>query len=222
MKKNAIYLIIAVVMSANLAIAQNKEGNKMDSLSYAIGVLIGQNIKSQGVDKIVSADLAKALDDVFSGGKLAMDQGQANQVFSEYMTAKNKKSGASQLEEGQKFLEENKKRPEVKTTASGLQYEVLKATEGPKPKATDKVTVHYKGTLLNGQTFDSSYDRGETIEFPLNGVIKGWTEGVQLMSVGSKYKFFIPHNLAYGEQGAGGSIKPFSTLVSEVELFKIN
>ena len=222
MKKNAIYLIIAVVMSANLAIAQNKEGNKMDSLSYAIGVLIGQNIKSQGVDKIVSADLAKALDDVFSGGKLAMDQGQANQIFSEYMTAKNKKSGASQLEEGQKFLEENKKRPEVKTTASGLQYEVLKATEGPKPKATDKVTVHYKGTLLNGQTFDSSYDRGETIEFPLNGVIKGWTEGVQLMSVGSKYKFFIPHNLAYGEQGAGGSIKPFSTLVFEVELFKIN
>jgi FKBP-type peptidyl-prolyl cis-trans isomerase FklB len=222
MKKNAIYLIIAVVMSANLAIAQNKDGNKMDSLSYAIGVLIGQNIKSQGVDKIVSADLAKALDDVFSGGKLAMDQGQANQVFSEYMTAKNKKSGASQLEEGQKFLEENKKRPEVKTTASGLQYEVLKATEGPKPKATDKVTVHYKGTLLNGQTFDSSYDRGETIEFPLNGVIKGWTEGVQLMSVGSKYKFFIPHNLAYGEQGAGGSIKPFSTLVFEVELFKIN
>ena len=209
-------------MSANLAIAQNKDGNKMDSLSYAIGVLIGQNIKSQGVDKIVSADLAKALDDVFSGGKLAMDQGQANQVFSEYMTAKNKKSGASQLEEGQKFLEENKKRPEVKTTASGLQYEVLKATEGPKPKATDKVTVHYKGTLLNGQTFDSSYDRGETIEFPLNGVIKGWTEGVQLMSVGSKYKFFIPHNLAYGEQGAGGSIKPFSTLVFEVELFKIN
>jgi len=222
MKKNAIYLIIAVVMSANLAIAQNKDGNKMDSLSYAIGVLIGQNIKSQGVDKIVSADLAKALDDVFSGGKLAMDQGQANQIFSEYMTAKNKKSGASQLEEGQKFLEENKKRPEVKTTASGLQYEVLKATEGPKPKATDKVTVHYKGTLLNGQTFDSSYDRGETIEFPLNGVIKGWTEGVQLMSVGSKYKFFIPHNLAYGEQGAGGSIKPFSTLVFEVELFKIN
>lgn len=222
MKKNAIYLIIAVVMSANLAIAQNKDGNKMDSLSYAIGVLIGQNIKSQGVDKIVSADLAKALDDVFSGGKLAMDQGQANQVFSEYMSAKNKKSGASQLEEGQKFLEENKKRPEVKTTASGLQYEVLKATDGPKPKATDKVTVHYKGTLLNGQTFDSSYDRGETIEFPLNGVIKGWTEGVQLMSVGSKYKFFIPHNLAYGEQGAGGSIKPFSTLVFEVELFKIN
>lgn len=222
MKKNAIYLIIAVVMSANLAIAQNKDGNKMDSLSYAIGVLIGQNIKSQGVDKIVSADLAKALDDVFSGGKLAMDQGQANQVFSEYMTAKNKKSGASQLEEGQKFLEENKKRPEVKTTASGLQYEVLKATDGPKPKATDKVTVHYKGTLLNGQTFDSSYDRGETIEFPLNGVIKGWTEGVQLMSVGSKYKFFIPYNLAYGEQGAGGSIKPFSTLVFEVELFKIN
>ena len=222
MKKNAIYLIIAVVMSANLAIAQNKEGNKMDSLSYAIGVLIGQNIKSQGVDKIVSADLAKALDDVFSGGKLAMDQGQANQVFSEYMTAKNKKAGASHLEEGQKFLEENKKRPEVKTTASGLQYEVLTATDGPKPKATDKVTVHYKGTLLNGQTFDSSYDRGETIEFPLNGVIKGWTEGLQLMSVGSKYKFFIPYNLAYGEQGAGGSIKPFSTLVFEVELFKIN
>ena len=124
-------------------------------------------------------------------------------------------------EEGEKFLAENAKREGVKVTESGLQYEVLEATIGQKPKATDSVRVHYEGTLIDGTVFDSSYKRGESIAFPLNGVIKGWTEGLQLMSVGSKYKFFIPYQLAYGERGAGASIPPYAALIFTVELLGI-
>jgi FKBP-type peptidyl-prolyl cis-trans isomerase len=123
--------------------------------------------------------------------------------------------------EGELFLAENAKREGVKTTASGLQYEVLEATIGQKPKATDTVRVHYEGTLIDGTVFDSSYKRGESISFPLNGVIKGWTEGLQLMSVGSKYKLFIPYQLAYGEHGAGASIPPYAALIFTVELLGI-
>jgi len=125
-------------------------------------------------------------------------------------------------EDGEKFLAENAKRAEVKTTASGLQYEVLEGTLGQKPKATDTVKVHYEGTLIDGTVFDSSYKRGEPISFALNQVIKGWTEGLQLMSVGSKYKLFIPYQLAYGEQGAGGSIPPYAALIFTVELLGIS
>ena len=124
-------------------------------------------------------------------------------------------------EEGEKFLAENAKREGVKVTPSGLQYEVLEATLGQKPKATDTVKGHYEGTLIDGTIFDSSYKRGESIEFPLNGVIKGWTEGLQLMSIGSKFKFFIPYQLAYGERGAGGSIPPYAALIFTVELLGI-
>ncbi|MBR6492962.1 MAG: FKBP-type peptidyl-prolyl cis-trans isomerase [Paludibacteraceae bacterium] len=124
-------------------------------------------------------------------------------------------------EEGEKFLAENAKREGVKTTESGLQYEVLEATLGQKPKATDSVKVHYEGTLIDGTVFDSSYKRGKPISFPLNGVIKGWTEGLQLMSVGSKYKLFIPYQLAYGEHGAGDSIPPYAALIFTVELLGI-
>ena len=131
------------------------------------------------------------------------------------------KASAKAKEEGEKFLAENAKRPEVKTTASGLQYEVIEATLGQKPSATDKVRVHYEGTLIDGTVFDSSYKRGESISFPLNGVIKGWTEGLQLMSAGSKYKLYIPYDLAYGAQGAGGSIPPYAALIFTVELLGI-
>ena len=124
-------------------------------------------------------------------------------------------------EEGEKFLAENAKRPEVKTTASGLQYEVLEATLGQKPKATDTVRVHYEGTLIDGTVFDSSYKRGQSISFGLNQVIKGWTEGLQLMSVGSKYKLFIPYQLGYGAAGAGADIPPYAALIFTVELLGI-
>lgn len=124
-------------------------------------------------------------------------------------------------EAGEQFLANNAKRPEVKTTASGLQYEVIEQTLGQKPKATDKVRVHYEGTLIDGTVFDSSYKRGESITFGLNQVIKGWTEGLQLMSVGSKYKLYIPYELGYGAQGAGGSIPPYAALIFTVELLGI-
>jgi FKBP-type peptidyl-prolyl cis-trans isomerase FklB len=120
-----------------------------------------------------------------------------------------------------KYLQENGRKPDVKTTSSGLQYKVIEQGTGPRPRATDTVRVHYRGTFIDGKTFDSSYDRGEPISFPLNRVIRGWTEGVQLMPVGSKYEFTIPHQLAYGERGAGGAIPPYSTLIFLVELLGI-
>ncbi|MBQ5458529.1 MAG: FKBP-type peptidyl-prolyl cis-trans isomerase, partial [Bacteroidales bacterium] len=134
---------------------------------------------------------------------------------------KQREENKEKIEEGEKFLAKNAKRKEVKTTASGLQYEVITEGTGDKPAATNTVKVHYKGTTIAGKVFDSSYDRGTPAEFPLNRVIAGWTEGLQLMSVGSKYKFYIPYNLAYGERGAGQDIKPFETLIFEVELLEI-
>ena len=167
-----------------------------NSLSFQLGTSVAQYLMQYG-EKELNYEEIKA------GIELVLN-----------MSAKAK-------EEGEKFLAENAKREGVKVTASGLQYEVLEATLGQKPKATDSVRVHYEGTLIDGTVFDSSYKRGESIAFPLNGVIKGWTEGLQLMSVGSKYKFFIPYQLAYGEHGAGASIPPYAALIFTVELIGI-
>jgi FKBP-type peptidyl-prolyl cis-trans isomerase len=167
-----------------------------DSLSYQLGISIAQYLIQYGEKELNYDDFKQGIDFVM------------------------KMSGEAKVA-GEQFLAENAKREGVKTTASGLQYEVLEATIGQKPKATDTVRVHYEGTLIDGTVFDSSYKRGESIAFPLNGVIKGWTEGLQLMSVGSKYKFFIPYQLAYGERGAGGSIPPYAALIFTVELLGI-
>jgi FKBP-type peptidyl-prolyl cis-trans isomerase len=142
-------------------------------------------------------------------------------IMMKYMNQAQEAKAKGNIEAGEKFLAQNKNKPGVKTTASGLQYEVLKEGNGPKPIATDTVTVHYAGTLMNGEEFDNSYKRGEPISLPLNGVIRGWTEGLQLMTAGSKYKFYIPYQLGYGTQAAG-SIPPGSVLIFEVELVKIN
>ncbi|MEH3111945.1 FKBP-type peptidyl-prolyl cis-trans isomerase [Pedobacter terrae] len=205
----------------------------LDSTSYAFGTSIGASLKTTGLSTLNYEALLKGLKDTFTGGKVLLTQQQAQQCINEALakasSVKNKAEEAANkikyapiMKEGQDFLEQNKKRAGVQTTASGLQYEVLTAGTGVKPQATDSVLVHYKGTLLNGKQFDSSYDRGEPISFPLNRVIPGWTEGVQLMPAGSKYKFFIPYNLAYGERGAGADIPPYSTLIFEVELLKVN
>ena len=205
----------------------------LDSTSYAFGTSIGSGLKSTGLTTLNYEILLKGLKDSFTGGKVLLTQPQAqeaiNAAISKASAVKNKAEAAANkikygpiMKEGQDFLDENKKRAGVQTTASGLQYEVLTAGTGVKPVATDSVLVHYKGTLLNGKQFDSSYDRGEPISFPLNRVIPGWTEGVQLMPAGSKYKFFIPYQLAYGERGAGADIPPYSTLIFEVELLKVN
>jgi FKBP-type peptidyl-prolyl cis-trans isomerase FklB len=146
---------------------------------------------------------------------------QANEFISNYFQKAMEEKGAVVRVEGEKFLEENKKKAGVTTTASGLQYEVIKTGDGPKPTATDKVKTHYHGTLTNGTVFDSSVDRGEPVEFPVNGVIKGWTEALQLMPVGSKWKLFVPYSLAYGERAAGPQIPAYSAFVFEVELLEI-
>ena len=167
-----------------------------NSLSFQLGTSVAQYLMQYGQKELNYDEFKAGIEFVMNASKKAK-------------------------EEGEKFLAENAKRAEVKTTPSGLQYEVLEATLGQKPSATDKVRVHYEGTLIDGTVFDSSYKRGESITFGLNQVIKGWTEGLQLMSVGSKYKLYIPYDLAYGAQGAGGSIPPYAALIFTVELLGI-
>jgi FKBP-type peptidyl-prolyl cis-trans isomerase len=198
-----------------------------DKVSYSIGASIGKNLKDQKAD--ISTDaLLQGLKDSYSAAKLQLTEQEMSAVLSQYQQElmskaqeESKKKGSENKVKGEKFLADNKSKPGIKTTASGLQYQELKAGSGPKPAATSTVKVHYTGTLIDGTKFDSSVDRGEPVEFPLNGVIPGWTEGLQLMSKGAKYKFFIPSNLGYGERGAGNAIGPNETLIFEVELLDI-
>ncbi|MBQ3999076.1 MAG: FKBP-type peptidyl-prolyl cis-trans isomerase [Paludibacteraceae bacterium] len=193
----------------------------MDKISYALGLSMGQNLMGSGVETLNYQDLAQGIEDVLTHQQPKISYQEAQQVLGQFFQELEAKVAGAAKADGEKFLAENAKREGVKVTASGLQYEVLEPSLGQKPKATDTVRVHYEGTLIDGTVFDSSYRRGESISFPLNGVIKGWTEGLQLMSVGSKYKFFIPYQLAYGERGAGQSIPPYAALIFTVELLGI-
>ena len=193
----------------------------MDKISYALGLSMGQNLMSSGVESLNYQDLAAGIEDVLTKQQPKISYQEAQQVLNQFFQELEVKVAGAAKAEGEKFLAENAKREGVKVTASGLQYEILEPSLGQKPKATDTVRVHYEGTLIDGTVFDSSYRRGESITFPLNGVIAGWTEGLQLMSIGSKYKFFIPYNLAYGERGAGQSIPPYAALIFTVELLGI-
>lgn len=193
----------------------------MDKISYGLGLSLGQQLKASGVNELAYADLAAGIQDILEGNKPQVSFQDAQQAVNKFFAELEEKASVAAKAAGEAFLTENAKRPGVKVTASGLQYEVLDATIGQKPKATDTVRVHYEGTLPDGTVFDSSYKRGEPISFPLNGVIAGWTEGLQLMSVGSKYKLFIPYHLGYGERGAGAAIPPYSALVFTVELLGI-
>lgn len=193
----------------------------MDKVSYALGLSLGQNMLSSGVKTLEFDDMVAGMKAIMGGEKLALSFEEAQQVLNTFFSELEEKAAGAAKADGEKFLEENKKREGVKVTASGLQYEVLEATIGQKPKATDKVKVHYEGTLTDGTVFDSSYRRGEPITFGLNQVIAGWTEGLQLMSVGSKYKLYIPYQLGYGERGAGASIPPYAALIFTVELLGI-
>jgi len=198
-----------------------------DKVSYSIGLNIGRSMKTEGLDINPDA-LAAAMKDVFAGAKPQLTEEEIQTVmqnFQKEMMAKRSKSQEEGLSknkaEGVKFLADNKAKPGVKTTASGLQYKVIKDGAGKTPKATDTVKTHYRGTLINGKEFDSSYKRGEPAEFPVNGVIKGWTEALQLMKEGSKWQLFIPSELAYGERGAGQDIGPNSTLIFDIELLSV-
>ncbi|GAB1463097.1 FKBP-type peptidyl-prolyl cis-trans isomerase [Pedobacter sp.] len=203
--------------------------NKLDSASYAFGIAMGSNLKSGGLESLNYDLLTKGLKDAFNKDAKALmseqeSQNVINSLFeslSKVREAKERVKYEPTIKEGENFLAQNKAKPGIKTTASGLQYEVLTEGTGTQPKTTDQVTVHYKGTLLNGFEFDSSYKRNQPTSFGLNQVIPGWTEGVALMKEGAKYRFFIPYNLAYGSRGAGQDIPPYSTLIFEVELIKV-
>ena len=227
--KRLLITVLGVALLAGQACAGEKAvlKDEKDKVSYSIGLEIGNKLKSQAID--INADtLASGIKDALSGSKPLMTEKE----IQETMTAFQKEMMAKQAEktkalaeknkkEGDAFLAENKKKEGIKTTSSGLQYKVLKDGEGPMPKATDTVTVNYRGTLLDGTEFDSSYKHGEPATFPVNGVVPGWVEALQLMKVGSKFQLFIPSGLAYGERAAGQQIGPNSTLIFEVELFSI-
>jgi FKBP-type peptidyl-prolyl cis-trans isomerase FklB len=193
----------------------------MDSLSYAIGMNIGQSLKQQGLENIDLNLMKAAMGDVMKGSTTLFTQEQAMPVIMGSMKKMSEKKFAGVKLEGAKFCQENAKKEGVTVLPSGLQYSIMKKGEGEIPKATDKVNVHYHGTLMNGKVFDSSVDRGTPATFGVTQVIAGWVEALQLMPVGSKWKLVIPSDLAYGDRGAGENIPPFSTLIFEVELLGI-
>lgn len=200
----------------------------MDKLSYALGIGIGSQLAGMGAKGLNIDDFAQAVKDVISGTPLKVDNAEAQSLVQAFFQEQEEKQRAAAAEAGkvakaagESFLADNAKKEGIVVLPSGLQYQVLKEGNGKKPSATDQVKCHYEGTLIDGTIFDSSYQRNEPATFGLNQVIAGWTEGVQLMSEGAKYRFFIPYNLAYGERGAGAQIPPFAALVFDVELLKV-
>ena len=200
----------------------------MDKLSYALGLGIGQQLAQMGADDISAEDFAQAIKDVLGGKELKVSHREAQTIVQDYFAKQEQKlqaqraeAGKAHKEAGEKYLAENAKKAGVITLPSGLQYQVLKEGNGKKPTAKDTVQCHYEGFLIDGTVFDSSIQRGEPATFPLQQVIAGWTEGLQLMQEGAKYRFFIPYRLGYGEGGAGSSIPPFAALIFDVELIQV-
>mgnify|MGYP000965619416 CR=1 FL=1 len=193
----------------------------MDKISYALGMNIAQNLAHSGLEEVSIEDFTKGLTAIIKNEEPAMSVQEANELLQQFFSELEKKKFEANIEEGKNFLAENSKKEGVVTLASGLQYEVVTQGEGTTPKATDTVRCHYHGTLIDGTIFDSSVQRGEPAEFPVNGVIQGWVEALQLMKEGDKWRLFVPSNLAYGERGAGGAIGPHTTLIFEVELISI-
>ena len=197
------------------------EANELEKVSYSIGINVATSIKSEGLDSINSFYISKGFQDVFENKDLAVNIEESNKIIGEYFNKKQDAKNQRLAIESKIFLEQNKQKDGVMSTESGLQYLILLEGRGNNPTLNDNVTVHYHGTLIDGTIFDSSVDRKQPATFPLNGVIPGWQEALQMMSVGSKWKIFIPSELAYGESGAG-AIGPNSTLIFEVELLSIN
>ena len=198
-----------------------KYSNDFDKVSYSLGLSIASNLISSGVKTLNAEAFNDGLATVFEGRMPEINPDEANKILQNFFEGLQKEQGNAAKEAGNKFLEENKKQEGVITLPSGLQYKILKNGNGPKPKASDTVKCHYEGRLINGAIFDSSIRRGEPAEFPVNGVIAGWVEALQLMNTGSKWQLYIPSELAYGARGAGQSIGPNETLVFDVELLDI-
>ncbi len=237
MKKN-ILMAIAIMCSISIANAQTigKKKNKkdlktttqtpmftteLDTVSYSLGVSFANSVKNAGLDTINLVALNKAFNDVLSNQKLDIETQQADMILNQFFAKKQQEAGSKGRQAGEEFLAANAKKSGIVTTTSGLQYQIMTAGTGPKPLATDKVKTHYHGTLIDGKVFDSSVDRGEPAVFGVNQVIPGWVEALQMMPVGSKWRLFVPANLAYGDRGAGNDIKPGSALIFEVELISI-
>lgn len=220
MKVTTFGTFIFCLIFLNGAVAQN-EPAEMDSISYSLGVLMAQNLKGQGVSDLDWEQVAQGMSDVLEDNELKVSLEDANMKIQKYFQSLQKKKYESTIQAGEQFLAENAKRPEVTTMESGLQYEILTKGEGPRPADTSRVTVHYTGKLLDGTVFDSSVERGQPATFGVTQVIKGWTEALQLMPKGSKWRVFIPYELAYGERGAGPKIGPYSTLIFDIELLEI-
>lgn len=213
-----------------LALTSCKEGGEQstnltsenDKVSYSLGVMMGKNLKNSGVDTINGVALAAAISDIYAAADLQVSEDSAKVILDTYFNKLREQKTQKSVEEGKKFLEENKKKSGIVELPSGLQYQIIKEGTGPKPTINDKVTVHYTGKLVDGKVFDSSVERNQPASFPVGGVIPGWTEALQLMPVGSKWNVFIPSDLGYGPQGAGGAIPPNATLIFEVELLSID
>ncbi len=232
MKKIIVFVFVTGVSMMVMAQAKKKPAapaatavpalkTNADSLSYAIGCSVANFFKEQGVENVNTALVSKAINDAFKNGKTQLNDQQANSVIINYVQKVKAEKAAGNKKIGEAFLEENKTKPGVVVLPSGLQYTIIKAGDGPKPAATDKVKCNYEGRLIDGTVFDSSEKQGQPIEFGVNGVIPGWTEALQLMPVGSKWRLFIPSNLAYGDQQPSPVIKPGSTLIFDVELLEI-
>lgn len=195
--------------------------NELEKLSYSLGVNIAQSLQGQGLEEVDGAVLGQALNDVFAKGDLKMSPEEAGQFLNAHFSALQAKQHEGAIKAGQEFLAANSKKEGVVTLDSGLQYMILTEGQGEKPTAASTVTTHYHGTTIDGEVFDSSVQRGTPASFPVNGVIAGWTEALQLMAVGSKWRLFVPSNLAYGDRGAGPKIGPHATLIFDVELLEI-
>jgi len=220
--------LLAEISSLKAEIEQLKKpkeidlGDKHKKASYGLGMLLASNIKTQGADSLDAEAIAAGINDIFLSKEPKLKQEEAGMIVQTYMGEMMQRKTAMMKEEGQKFLEENKKKTGVTVTASGLQYEVVKAGAGKTPVASDNVTVHYTGKLTDGTVFDSSVERGEPATFGVGDVIPGWTEVLQLMKEGDKWIVYLPYDLAYGERGAGQDIPPYAALIFEVELIKVN
>lgn len=236
--KNVVFALVAGMFALSACnLQKNNKGSaslqsENDSVSYSLGVYFGQTIKSQGLDTVNTEVLAKAIEDIMSApaatpgdttkkGNALMSAEQAGMYLSSYFQNLQTKKSDKNLKEGQNFLAQNKSKEGVKTTASGLQYKILKEGNGPSPAASDTVVAHYTGKTIGGKVFDTSMDDGKPLVYPANQLIPGWTEALQLMKVGSKWELYIPAELAYGERGAGPDIGPNSTLIFEMELLGI-
>lgn len=231
--RKSLFICLLGVLSVQAAYSQKKKKKgpvvppppalvtTLDSVSYTIGNDMGEMLKKQGLDTLNLSLLFKAIEDVYKGDSAMLNTTNGMTVVSGYLQKIKTEKAAKNKAEGEQFLAANKTKEGINTLPNGLQYQVLTNGSGPKPTLQDKVKVHYRGTLIDGTVFDSSIDRGEPIVLPLTGVIKGWTEALQLMPVGSKWKLFIPSDLAYGERQAGAKIQPNSALIFDVELLEI-